>query len=596
MDIEQLKKTDIWFLYEQSRNYCRMINMYSDTDKNYRFYNGDQWEGLKIKGIEPVQLNFIRPIVKYKVGNINSNLWAANFSSENFENKEFRKTAEKTCEMLNKKASKVWEKDGLDLKIRKVTKDAAINDEGIMYVDYDTENQTPINEIIAKNDIYYGNENDSDIQRQPYILIKRRLPVIRVQEMARAEGVSEEKLDFIIGDNDTFEESGEAAKLEKDNMCTVITKLYKENGTVHFAKATRYLDIKKDTDSGLTLYPVAHMIWEEKEGSARGEGEVRHHIPNQIEVNKTIMRRLITVKNTAYPQKVINMDKIMNPSAADQVGATLKTRGGMSVEDVRNVFAHIQPAQMSTDVEKVQNELISITRELAGAGDIATGDVNPESASGKAILAVQQAAQQPLVEQLSELKNFIEDLVRIWLDMFIVYSQEGITLEQTVTDPMTGEEVTQLVEVPQTVMQELQATVKVDITPKGAFDRYAQELSLENLLKAGYFNVQRLGELKIYVKLLDDDSTMPKAKLEEAIELMEEEQRKIAMINAQAQLMQQQANQFLNMDADAQAEQMSNAQKQAQVSAERQAMAQEREATAEEREDTAEERKNVNKK
>lgn len=563
MDIEELKETDIWTLYEKSRNYCRLINMYTDTDRNYRFYNGDQWEGLKIKGIEPVQLNFIKAIIKYKVGNINSNLWAANFSSENFENKEFRQTAEKTCEMLNKKASKVWEKDNLDLKVRKVTKDAAVNDEGIMYVHYDEENQSPINEIISKNDIYFGNENDSDIQRQPYILIKQRLPVIEVQNMARAEGVSEEKLKWICGDNDTFEESGEAAKLEKDNMCTVVTKFYKENGTVHFAKTTRYLEIKKDTDSGLTRYPVAHMIWEEKEGSARGEGEVRRHIPNQIEVNKTIMRRLITVKNTAYPQKVVNTDKIMNPSAVDQVGATLKTKGGMSVEDVRNVFATIQPAQMSTDVEKVQNELISITRELAGAGDIATGEVNPESASGKAILAVQQAAQQPLVEQLSELKTFIEDLVRIWLDMFIVYSQEGITLEETVTDPNTGEEVTQLVTVPQTVMQELQATVKVDITPKGAFDKFAQEVSLENLLKAGYFNAQRLPELKVYVKLLDDDSVMPKAKLEEAIELMEEEQRKIAMINAQAQMMKQQANQFLNEDPDAQAEQMAEAQAQA---------------------------------
>jgi hypothetical protein len=70
---------------------------------------------------------------------------------------------------------------------------------------------------------------------------------------------------------------------------------------------------------------------------------------------------------------------------------------------------------------------------------------------------------------------------------------------------------------------------------------------------------------------------------------MEEEQRKIAMINAQAQLMQQQANQFLNVDPDAQAEQISNAQMQAQVAAEREGMAQEREATAEEREEIAEE-------
>ena len=585
MDLEEVRSTEIWNLYEKARNYCRLINMFSETDKNYRFFNGDQWEGLKVKGIEPVQLNFIKPIVKYKVGTINSNLWAPNFSSENFENKAFRKVAEKTCEMLNKKASRVWEKDNMDLKVRRVTKDAAINAEGVMYVDYDTENQSPINEIINKNDIFFGNENDSDIQRQPYILIKQRMPVISVQEMARNEGVSEEKLKYIVGDNDTFEEAGEASTYEIDDMCTVITKMYKENGTVHFAKATKFLEIKEDTDSGLTLYPVAHMLWEEKQGSARGEGEVKYHIPNQIEVNKTIMRRLITVKNTAYPIKVVNTDKVMNPSEINNVGGMIKTKGGMAVDDVRNVVATIEPAQMSTDVEKLQNELIQITRELAGAGDIATGEVDPESASGKAILAVQQAAQQPLVEQLGELKSFVENIVRIWLDMFVVYSVDGITLEEDITDPMTGEESTQLVEVPQTVMQELQATVKVEITPKGAFDKFAQEVSLENLLNNGLFNVQRLAELKIYVKLLDDDSVMPKAKLEEAIELMEEEQRKIAMINAQAHLMQQQANQFLNAEPDVQADQLSEAQMKAQIDAERQGMSEEREDTAEERGD-----------
>jgi len=70
-------------------------------------------------------------------------------------------------------------------------------------------------------------------------------------------------------------------------------------------------------------------------------------------------------------------------------------------------------------------------------------------------------------------------MLRIWLDMFIVYSVDGITLEETETDESTGEETTELVEVPQTVLQELQATVKVEITPKGAFDKFAQ---IENSL------------------------------------------------------------------------------------------------------------------
>lgn len=584
MDLQDIKQTDLWTLYEQGRNYARLINMYSDTDRNYRMYNGNQWEGLPISGIEPVQLNFIKPIVKYKVGTINSNQYAINYSSENFENREFRKTAEKTCELLNKKAAKIWEKDQLDLKIRRICKDSAINDEGVMYITYDEENQSPINEIISKNDIYFGNENDSNIQAQPYIIIKRRLPVLTVQEMAKTQGVSDEKLMYIVGDNDNFEEPGEQAKYEKDDMCTVVTKMYRESGTVHFEIATKYLEIKKDADSGLKLYPVAHMIWEEKEGSARGEGEVRHLIPNQLEVNKTIMRRLITVKHTAYPTKVVNTDKIINPSDVDKVGVTIKAKGGMAVDDVNKLIGVVNPAQMSTDVEKVQNEIISLSRELAGAGDIATGNINPEDASGKAILAVQQASQQPLVEQLAELKNFIEDLARVWLDHITTYSKDGVTLEEEVTDQQTEEEFTQLVTVPQSVLLELQASVKVDVTPKGAFDKYAQELSLENMLKAGYFSANRLSELKTYVSVLDDDAVAPKGKLEDAIEQMEEEQRKIAQINAQAQMLQQRASTFLDSDPDSQVSQINDAMQQVQA---------ERLATGEERNGMAEERENV---
>lgn len=560
MDIKEIKETEVWALYEKGRNYHRMTNIYTDTDRNYRMYNGNQWHGAKLGDVEPVQKNFIKPIVKYKVGVIHDNLYAINYSSQNFENKEFRQQAEKICEMLNKKAARIWEKDKLDFKGRRITKDAAINDEGIIYVNYDLDKQVPVNEIIKKNDVYYGNENDDDIQLQPYILIRKRMPVVNAMEMARAEGLSEEKLLFIIGDNDTFEESGEAAKQEVDNMVTVITKMWKEKGTVHFSMSTRWVDIKKDKDSGLTYYPVAHFLWEEKEGSARGEGEVRFLIPNQIEVNRTEVRRVLTVKYQAYPQKVVNTDKIANPSAINRVGGVIKTKGNATVDDVAKVISTLPPAQMSPDVKQLQEDLIQVTRDLAGAGDIATGQVNPEDASGRAILAVQQASQSPMTEQTESYKNFIEDLAKIWLDMIIVYSQDGIKLEEEVTDPQTGQPMIELVEVPQTALQELQATVKVDITPKGAFDKYAQEQSIENMFQAGMFSAEKLPELKTYVKLLDDDSVMPKQKLEDAIKIIEEEQQKIAMMNAQAQIMQQKAQQFLSGDPEMQASEIADAQ------------------------------------
>lgn len=558
MDLEEIKETDIWTFYDQAINYCRLIGMYGDTDVNYRMYNGDQWYGLKVKGIGKVQYNFIKPIVKYKTGIVLTNLYAINYSSENFENQEFRKSGEKICKLLNKRAARIWEHDYMDLKLRLVIKDSAINDEGVMYVRYDDEKKQPVNEVINKNDIYFGNENDSEIQNQPYILIKQRKPVSEVKEIAENNGVSPEKINYIMGDLENIEEAGEASKYEKDNMCTLVTKMYKKNGKIYFAQGTRYVDIKKETDTGLTYYPVAHLLWEEKKGSARGEGEVRYLIPNQLETNKTAMRRALTVKNTAFPQKIANMAKIVNPSALDEVGGTIKTNGGVSVDDVSKIFAYVNPAQMSPDVKALQEELIQSTRELAGAGEIATGQINPESASGRAILAVQQAAQQPLTEHLQYTKAFCEDLARIWLDMITVYN-DSIELEDEIEDPQTGEKISQIVKIPKVSLEELQAVVKVDITPKGAFDKYAQEMSIENLLTNGFFSVQRLPELKLYLDCLDDDANMPKQRILEVITRAEMEQQKIAQMNAQAQIMQENAMQFLMGDPDSQASQMIDA-------------------------------------
>lgn len=567
MDIQEIRETPIWGLYEKGRNYHRTTGIYVDTDRNYRMYNGNQWEGAKLGDVEPVQKNFIKPIVKYKISVIHDNLYAINYSSQNYENRAFRKEAERICDMLNGYAHRIWERDKLDFKGRRVTKDAAINDEGIVYVNFDRDKMVPINEVVKKNDIYYGNENDDDIQNQPYILIRKRMPVVNAIDLALSEGMSKDKISYIIGDNDTFEESGEASKIELDNMVTVVYKLFKQDGTVRFSIATRWVDIAEDIDTGLSLYPVAHFCWEEKEGSARGEGEVRYLIPNQIEVNRTEVRRVLTVKYQAYPQKVVDMSKISNPQALNMVGSVIKTNGS-PVEDVHKVVGTLEPAMMSPDVKQLQEDLINVTRELAGAGDTATGQVNPEAASGRAILAVQQASQAPMTEQKESFKNFVEDLARIWLEYLIVYSEGGLTLEEEVTDPTTGQESVQLVKVPQTALQQLQATVKIDVTPKSVYDKFAQEQTLEAFLTNGLFHVQRIGELKSYVKSLDDDSVAPKMKLLEVIEGIEEEQRKIAEIEARAQMMQQRAQQFLMEDPDGQAEQIAEARRQLDEEAE----------------------------
>ena len=534
MDIKELQETDLWALYQKHIDFMHLKHIYSDTDLNYRMYNGDQWHGLKLKDAEKIQLNFIKQVVKQKVSTITSNLFAINYSPENIENPEFYDLAQKSCDLLNKKASKVWDKDYMDKKIKKSAKQSAINDEAIIYVTYDYDNNIPLNEILSKNDVMYGNENEDEIQLQPYILIRHRMTVIEIENIIEKEGLSKELLKQIVTDKEVSTASGENAKDEVEDKVWVITKLYKKNGTIHFSQSTKFLELKKDRDTGLTLYPISHFNWEDQEGSARGVGEVRNLIPNQLEVNKIAMRRALTSKNISYPQRVVNRDAIEDKSSVNKIGSTVwfKDLGNTRASDI---FMTTTPGQIGPDSEKLQNELITLSRDLNNAGDATTGNIDPESASGRAILAVQNAQNQPLTDQTISLKFFIEDLARIWFDMWKTYAKDGLLIEVENTDAITGETNIELQQIPNYILEVLNASVKVDITPKGAYDKYAQELSLENMFTQGKITLEE------YVESLDPDSVMPKSKLEKIIRKRQEAQKQISMIEEQTQQMKNQA-------------------------------------------------------
>jgi hypothetical protein len=142
----------------------------------------------------------------------------------------------------------------------------------------------------------------------------------------------------------------------------------------------------------------------------------------------------------------------------------------------------------------------------------------------------------------------VEDLARIWLEYLTVHAKNGVAMEEEITDPQTGKESVTIVTIPQVALEALKATVKIDITPKSVYDRFAQEQTIENFLVQGFFNGQRLSGLKIYAKVLDDDAVAPKQKLLKIVDEMEKEQMKIAQIQAQAQQLQQAAMGSIDRD------------------------------------------------
>lgn len=543
-----LIETDIWHLYEKHLNFMRSKNYFANTDKNFRFFNGNQWGGVVLKNTDPVQINFIKPIVKYKVGVVTSTDYSIIYSSENFDSQEFREVAKRASELITKKVNKVCENNKFDTKIKKCVKRSAINGEIILYWYWDNKPEIPIAEIKSKVDVMYGNENEEDIQKQPYILMKRRTTLTQAKEYAKSLGLSDDVLEDIHADNFTQDESGDSSKEEVDDMVTIVIKMYKKNNTIWFSESVKYVDLIVNQDTGLTYYPLTHLNWEDQEGSARGIGEVEQYIDTQIEVNKTATRRAFITKTISYPHTIINRDKIANPNALNKVGSVIEINDSNG-EDINKFYKITNPGSISPDIANLQNELITTTRELAGAGDIATGQIKPDEASGKAILAVQRASEQPLDEQSSSTKQFIEDNALVIFDMLKTYSNELVVVDE-VNDAVSGEVMEKVEIIPKSVLEALQLSIKIDITPKSAYDKYAQEISLENLAKSELFLPENQQLLEDYISLLDEYSTMPKSKLLDLQKRRKERSKAIEEMQFQAEQMKLESQQNMANQMD----------------------------------------------
>lgn len=355
--------TDVWNEYQRGVDYNYRQNLYSKSDKNFKFYLGNQWENAKLGGIQPITLNIIQSIVKYKVGVVKNNLYQIYFNSETYETEDERKTLQDLCDSLNRFANRIWEKNQVDRIVENCVDDACIDSEGIIYFYEDNENIVP--EQVDKTNIYYGNENDDNIQTQPYIIISFRRTVDEVKAEAKANGMSEEEIQKIVSDEEYHEQSGKDKRTDEISpMCLVLLKLYKKDGTVWMKKCTRLATIAKDTDLKIKLYPVAHYLWTRVKGSARGQGEVEYIIPNQIEINKTATRRALAVKLGAFPKLVANTKYIRNAKTLNSVGTTIEVNE-LNADDVNKVVNYLKPVQMSTDAYNLQKELIDDTQNLA---------------------------------------------------------------------------------------------------------------------------------------------------------------------------------------------------------------------------------------
>jgi hypothetical protein len=265
-------------------------------------------------------------------------------------------------------------------------------------------------------------------------------------------------------------------------------------------------------------------MWYPKRGSSRGIGEVKRLLNNQINSNKLLYRREESIKMSAFPKPVVS-GAISNPEDAKKVGVVMKMKD--SVLKISEAFGYVSPQSATSEPKELQEEYINKSRDLANAGDNATGNINPEQASGAAIIAVKDQQAIATNKPQAYHKQFIEDIAAIWLDTWVAYNPNGMTIDIEQDGQLAQQEI------PAEVLQSLNVNIRIDVSPTNPYSKFAREQSLENALGNGHITFDE------YVEALDDDGTAPKGKFKDILDkraALAEQQALMQEQSAQAQL------------------------------------------------------------
>ena len=523
-----------WQRYERVKDYLTSHNIYADCDKAHRFFEGKHWGDDAPADMPKPSINFCKGVVKYKVAIVAQNNFQINFSYAK-QNSPFDEFANTVCKKISKAITHVWENNNMDTRLWEMFLEAAITG-SVGHYSYASDIPGEIDEEIKDTtEILFGDEQERDIQEQPYIILPYRRSVLKIREEAEKNGLSKDLIEQIISDNETENQSGDWAKQEVQNddefsKALCLLYLYKKDGTVHMTKSTRTVQFMPEADTKLTRYPIAFMVWEPIKGSARGNGEVLQLINNQVEFNKNFARRAISIMSSAYPKIAYNAEFIKNVEDVTKVGTAIGIEG-MNAGKVSDIIGYLNPASQGSDAKLFCEELLTLTKENAGAGDVALGNINPEQASGRAILAVRDASATPLNLQIARAKKFVEDIARIWWDILSLQMTDSLLMNEQEFEGLSAEERERAQALTQQVIADkVKMKVRVDATPTDPYSRYAETASLESYMLADKITFEE------FVEALPDNSVIPKDKFQEILgtrQIIMQLQQRVAQLEAE---------------------------------------------------------------
>ena len=539
---KETKVNRVWTGFENGRTYQDQIGLSRKLRENVDFVEGRQWPPPteSTKNLPRPVKNICKHITRNKTANILSVPVKLVYSSykEKEKAERFTRFAEFTLKKLKQK----------DIDADAI-RDGAIKGSYFMHYYWDYDKDCLQCELIDPQDIVFSNPKETDEQKQKHIIIASREEVEAIKKTADA-GVDK---NLITADDVDSTYENDQTEQEGTELCTVLTRYFKQKGEVFFEKAVKGAIVNKarsltpdlekarhsledEADTGLPesnkeeeterpiakLFPIVAGQYEKKEKCIYGMSEVEGLIANQKLINFSTAMKFLAEQNQAWG-KIIAKENALQ----DQVITNVPGQVITDYDKTGQGFYQLPSPQMSKVWIELCDDLITTTRNLAGATEVMSGEAMGANMSGAAIAQLQSQAALPIEALKERFWRVKEKQGRVLEQFFKLYYEDAdFTYEDTVENPKTGEKEDKTLS--ETFKGSEYLGIEFDIVVEatgGARATTASDINmLDNLLAKGAISPLA------YVKSYPDDALQKKSEIVKIVE--EEEQSVVKQLQA----------------------------------------------------------------
>ena len=429
---EDEKLSEAWRCYENAIAYQGKIKLRENLPKFVDFYEGRQWAAPTelTKNLPRPVINIIKMICRAKKSAILSTPVRLVYESARYIDEAARFTR------FSDYILKEIRQDELDKQaIEDAVKKGAYAYH--YYWDKDVGGNMGIKEggvrceVIDPLNIFFSNPCEQDEQKQAWIIIASRESVNSVRAMADKDADT----DAIRGD-EIDRNDYKRVEQEGDELCTVLTKYFRQDGEVYCEKSVKSTIVNKafpispdiegemralngdvantslpdseNRDEDLnpmrgkaTLYPIVVGQYERRQDSIYGLGEVEGLIPNQKAINFNIAMALLNCQENAWGKYIVHPQALRSQTITNEPGQVL-----IDYSNTNNGIHKMTEHSLSAFPVDLVDRITSMVRMVTGSTEVMTGEVLGANMSGAAIAQLQAQAQQPI----EELRNAFWDV------------------------------------------------------------------------------------------------------------------------------------------------------------------------------------------